>query len=35
MSGDELELRTFEVATGGDATAQERQALLASVTGGK
>ncbi|BAQ25000.1 glutamate synthase large subunit [Streptococcus troglodytae] len=35
MSGDELELHTFEVATGGDATAQERQALLASVTGGK
>lgn len=35
MSGDELELRTFEIATGGDQTAQEKEELLATVTGGK
>lgn len=34
LSGDELELTTFEIATGGQETAQERADLLATVTGG-
>ena len=35
LEGDELELRTFEIATGGAETAAEKEELLAQVTGGK
>ena len=35
LEGDELELRTFEIATGGAETAAEKEELLATVTGGK
>jgi glutamate synthase (NADPH/NADH) large chain len=35
LEGDELELRTFEIATGGAETAAEKEELLAKVTGGK
>lgn len=34
LEGDELELRTFEIATGGAETAAEKEELLAQVTGG-
>ncbi|MDO4964059.1 MAG: glutamate synthase subunit alpha, partial [Streptococcus gallolyticus] len=35
LEGDELELRTFEIATGGAETAAKKEELLAQVTGGK
>lgn len=35
LEGDELELRTFEIATGVAETAAEKEELLAQVTGGK
>ena len=35
LEGDELELRTFEIATGGAETVAEKEELLAQVTGGK
>lgn len=35
LEGDELELRTFEIATGGAETAAKKEELLATVTGGK
>ena len=34
LEGDELELRTFEISTGGAETAAEKEELLAQVTGG-
>ncbi|MGF0112786.1 glutamate synthase large subunit [Streptococcus sp. SGI.013] len=34
LTGDELELHTFEMATGAQSTAKEREELLASVRGG-
>lgn len=35
LEGDELELCTFEIATGGAETAAKKEELLAQVTGGK
>ena len=35
LEGDELDLRTFEIPTGGAETAAEKEELLAQVTGGK
>ncbi len=35
LTGDELELHTFEVATGGAETAAEKEELLETVAGGK
>ena len=35
MEGAELELRTFEIATGGQETMAEKEALLATIAGGE